>query len=627
MKRISLLFIVIFLSQMLSAQVYMDWLSEESRNLILEGKECRKNRGENCLSYFKKAFSQAKNDKKCIPCAELQLVHQYYSMGETNFAYDHLREVFKGSEQLETVKKDEIQLPAYNLKGILESGMGDTELSIKSYLKAANLAEKMGREEQAASIQFNIAQLYFAQSNYKEANRILKKSYQIFTKLGAEMHYPILSGNIAGTYFGMNEIDSALIWGKKSMNFAKKQNDFPRLNYAFYVLSNSYFANNQLDSAFYYAELGIQTAKENSDLVGLAQNHEALAQVQLKNKEYSKAIRNFEASLDLKEGNSESLINKIVLYKDLGKAYLEVGEFKKSAIYLDQFIELNDSIASEEKQKLVHELNTQYETEKKEKQIAEQELKIQKQRANLLYAILGGALAISLLGGFFLYNRNAQKLKLKQLQQEKENAILNSFIQGEERERNRISHELHDGVAAMIGAAKMGLETIPHLPQEKQTEQLSKIKNILENTHADVRHIAHNLLPTVLEKEGIIKATEHFAREINETQLLNVSVLNENSKADEISHQLQLMLFRVIQELVNNIIKHSQAQNAVISFSRKENELQIEVSDDGIGYEGRIDTGNQGLYSISQRLKSIGGNFRFTKKNDRGMQAVAEVKV
>src|SRR5690606_21383862 len=247
----------------------------------------------------------------------------------------------------------------------------------------------------------------------------------------------------AGTYFGMNEIDSALIWGKKSMNFAKKQNDFPRLNYAFYVLSNSYFANNQLDSAFYYAELGIQTAKENSDLVGLAQNHEALAQVQLKNKEYSKAIRNFEASLDLKEGNSESLINKIVLYKDLGKAYLEVGEFKKSAIYLDQFIELNDSIASEEKQKLVHELNTQYETEKKEKQIAEQELKIQKQRANLLYAILGGALAISLLGGFFLYNRNAQKLKLKQLQQEKENAILNSFIQGEERERNRISHELH----------------------------------------------------------------------------------------------------------------------------------------------------------------------------------------
>ena len=165
----------------------------------------------------------------------------------------------------------------------------------------------------------------------------------------------------------------------------------------------------------------------------------------------------------------------------------------------------------------IYELNTRYETEKKEKQIAEQDLKIQKQRANLLYAILGGALAISLLGGYFLYNRKTQKLHLQKLQKEKENAILNSFIQGEERERNRISYELHDGVAAMLGAAKMNLETIPHLPYEKQHAQLIKAQNIIENTHSDVRHIAHNLLPTVLENEGIIKATHHFVSEINQT--------------------------------------------------------------------------------------------------------------
>ena len=91
---------------------------------------------------------------------------------------------------------------------------------------------------------------------------------------------------------------------------------------------------------------------------------------------------------------------------------------------------------------------------------AEQELKIQKQQSNLLYAIFGGALLLSVFGGVFIYYRKSQKLKLKQFQQEKENAILNSFILGEERERGRISHELHDGVAAMIGAAKMSLESI-----------------------------------------------------------------------------------------------------------------------------------------------------------------------
>src|SRR5690606_2317999 len=163
----------------------------------------------------------------------------------------------------------------------------------------------------------------------------------------------------------------------------------------------------------------------------------------------------------------------------------------------------------------------------------EQELKIQKQKSSLLLTVLGGALLISVLGGVFVYHRKKQELKLKQIQQEKENAILNSFILGEERERGRISHELHDGVAAMIGAAKMSLESIPHLPKEKQMQQLSKVQGILEHSHADIRHIAHNLLPTVLEKEGLIEATEQFISEINDTKLVYISVTDKKSNANE----------------------------------------------------------------------------------------------
>lgn len=158
-------------------------------------------------------------------------------------------------------------------------------------------------------------------------------------------------------------------------------------------------------------------------------------------------------------------------------------------------------------------------------------------------------------------------------------------------------------------------------------EQFSKVKQILENTHADVRHIAHNLLPTVLEKEGLIKATSHFISEINETKLVNFSVTGKNSDIKDLSPQLQLMLFRVIQELVNNIIKHSQAQNAEIAFSNGKNGLQIEISDDGVGYEVTEKSGNQGLYSIAQRLKSIGGNFKITKRKTGGTQAKVVVTV
>lgn len=81
------------------------------------------------------------------------------------------------------------------------------------------------------------------------------------------------------------------------------------------------------------------------------------------------------------------------------------------------------------------------------------------------------------------------------------------------------------------------------------------------------------------------------------------------------------MLFRIIQELVNNIIKHSQAEKAEIIFSQSSDGLQIEITDDGIGYEITNESGNHGLYSITQRLKSIGGNFKITKMKSGGTHA------
>src|SRR5690606_37451734 len=125
-------------------------------------------------------------------------------------------------------------------------------------------------------------------------------------------------------------------------------------------------------------------------------------------------------------------IGLLSAYNNAGYIYYNEKDYKISAEYYKKSKELYSSTLSDENKKRINDINIKYETEKKEKRIAEQKLKIQKQQSNLLYAILAGALLVSILGGFFIYSRKAQKLKLKQLQQEKENAILNSFILGEE---------------------------------------------------------------------------------------------------------------------------------------------------------------------------------------------------
>lgn len=498
---------------------------------------------------------------------------------------------------------------------------GDLDISIDYSLKIVEILEDGGDPLDLGREYSNIGFLLGQANNTEKELEYLHKSFKLLEENKDKEFIATAASNLGLAYLNKKDTINAKKWLETSLELSGLSNDLVAKTQSNYILST---IEEDLNKSLQYSELSVKYADELKDKTSQSNAYYIHADNLYKLGKSDEAIYYAEQAVNLAQeiGNKPSLLQA---YKTAASINYDFGKKEKAADYFNTYVILNHSISSAEKAREINEINTKYETEKKEKQIAEQELKIQKQQSNLLLAILGGALLISILGGAIFYNKRKQQAKLKQLQQEKENAILNSFILGEERERKRISHELHDSVAAMIGAAKMSLESIPHLPQEKRMEQLAKVEQILERSHADIRHIAHNLLPTVLEKEGLIPATKHFVSEINETKLVNIFITDKDSKAEKLSPQLQLILFRVIQELVNNIIKHSQAQNAEIRFGNSSNGLQIEISDDGIGYEDVHDSGNQGLYSITKRLKSIGGNFKITKRKAGGTQAKVEL--
>lgn len=525
-------------------------------------------------------------------------------------------------ENLNPVEKQRRDVDSYNLLANAYYYKGDLNTAIKYYLKIAKLLEDGGNPLHLGYLYSNIAVLLGETNNDDKQIEYLQKSYKLLDKNKDERFIATIASNLGLGYYHKQDTVNAYRWSEKALELSELSNDLLAKTQAYLTLS---FIEKSLDKSLQYAEQAVQYADELQDKTHQARAYYRYANILNQLEQPEKALQYAEQSVSIAQEIGDGITLPKASYIAATITYNQ-GQKERAADYYRVYATWKDSVSSAENTREINEINTKYETEKKEKQIAEQELKIQKQQSDLLLAILGGALLISVLGGVFVYNRKVQQSRLKELQQEKEKAILNSFILGEERERKRISHELHDGVAAMIGAAKMSLESIPHLSRDKQMEQFSKVKQILENTHAGVRHIAHNLLPTVLEKEGLIPATKHFVSEINETRLVKISVTDNNSKAEQHSKQLQLMLFRIIQELVNNIVKHSQAQNAEIIFSEFQNNLQIEVTDDGVGYDDKIDSKSQGLYSISQRLKSIGGNFKISKIKSGGTQAKIELR-
>jgi len=596
-------------------------VGSEFKTLITELDACIKIKEQNCQNIASKIIEKGKKEE--VPFLDylyFKKAFYFWNRNELDSTMIYSRLAIQTPHPEEKQRSD---VDAHNLLAAVYYHKGELDNAINHYLKIANILEEGGNQLHLGYLYSNISILLGSTSNNEKQITYSIKAYNLLKENNDTRFVATVASNLGLAYYHQKDTTNTIKWSMKALNLSEISNDLVAKTQSNLTLAN---VEKDLKKSLQYAEKAVKYADELKDKTHQANAYYTYADILNKLGQSKMALKFAERAVLLAQemGDKPTLVKAS---KTAGLISFTLSQKEKAADFYNTYILLNDSISPIEKTRTINDINTKYETEKKEKQIAEQELKIQKQRANLYYIVLGGTLFIVVLGGIVIYIRKAQKLKLKQLQQEKENAILNSFILGEERERKRISQELHDGVAAMIGAAKMSLESIPHLSQNKQKEQLTKVQGILENTHADVRYIAHNLLPRVLEKEGLIKATYHFACEINETKLVNISVIDDNSSTKGLSSQLQLMLFRVIQELVNNIIKHSQAQNAEIKFSNSSRGLQIEISDDGVGYEKTEGIGNQGLYSISKRLKSIGGNFKIMKKNQGGTQAMVELNV
>lgn len=616
MKKLLLfpLFLILFLSQAQNRDDKVD-VGPEYKALFNEFDACVEKENKNCVEILNKIIEKGKHEKvQFLDYLYGRKAFYFWGNQELDSTMAYSKLALQNPNPIKSQRRD---VDSYNLLANSYYYKGDLKTAIKTYLKIAAILEDGGNPVHLGYLYSNIATLLGETNNDDKQLQYLQKAFKLLDENKDERFIATIASNLGLTYYHTKDTINAIKWSDKALDLSQLSNDLIAKTQSYLTLS---LIEKDSDKSLKYAEQSVLYADQLKNETHQAAAYYRYAAVLNQRGESEKGLNFAERAVDFAQKIGDNITLSQASYTAANIAY-ELGLKERASEYYRTYAIMKDSVSSVENVRAISEIQTKYETEKKEKQIAEQKLKIQRQQANMYYAFMGGTMLILFLLGFFIYNRKLQQLKLKQLQQEKEKAILNSFILGEERERKRISHELHDGIAAMLGAANMSLESIPHLSPEKGKEQLLKVRRILENSHRDIRHIAHNLLPTVLEEDGLIQATEQFVSEINDTQLVNISVIDKSSKVEDHSKQIQLMLFRVIQELVNNIIKHSQAQNAEIVFSNSPKGVQIEISDDGRGYEDNNDSGNHGLYSIAQRLKSIGGNFKISKGGHGGTRA------
>jgi len=205
---------------------------------------------------------------------------------------------------------------------------------------------------------------------------------------------------------------------------------------------------------------------------------------------------------------------------------------------------------------------------------------------------------------------------------------LKSFIEGEEKERQRLSRELHDGIGQYLISIKMKLESLLYLDEKEVKEQISRLRIDFDETLDEIRRISNNLMPSVLEAFGVVFAIRNLCVETSEHTGLKIS-LDFKGDFESLNTTIKTYIFRIAQEALNNIVKHAGATSVEIALERKKEEVLFMIRDNGRGFnlkEISAGTGH-GMNNMRERVNLLKGGIEIDSHENKGTQILIYIPV
>lgn len=329
---------------------------------------------------------------------------------------------------------------------------------------------------------------------------------------------------------------------------------------------------------------------------------------------YQKAIPYLKRALELGRENG-SRQNRLDAYLYLTNIYERLGDYRQAFDYQKAYVQLRDTGMNESMVKAISQLEVKYRTSEKDRELVSNKLQLALAQARLsrhqswFAGVVAGILVILTIVIVVFQKQRLQLQKARIAEQVQRVAQLKAVIDGEERERSRIGRQLHDDIMVELAVVKMGLNALPiQYPGIKGSESFGNLVQQLDHTSRKLRLSAHNLMPDALLTEGLIPAISYFCNNIIRMTGLRIH-FQHYGDIPRLSTDIEISIYRIIQELVQNTIKHARAANTLVQLNCRENMLSITVEDDGVGFVAAAENqeNKMGLKSIQTRLKALNG--------------------
>ena len=528
----------------------------------------------------------------------------------------------------------------YNSFGLLYKSIAKYDSAVYYYVKLLSLSRGAGNENVYSAGIINLGNIYLHLGEFEKAEKYFLESVDYSKKINRIDHLATAYKSLGTISSNRNDFNSALEYYKLSTELHEQLNNPSGLVSLYLAIGSTYEEQNRYNNAFEYYSKGVKLADEIEDMDGVIVGLLNQGLIYMKWNNYIQALSNFDTCVLLAKSTSD-LENLKSAYLNIYLLYKQRNDYKNAFIYQTKYHEINDSIFNIEKAELIADLTLNYEKEKDQARILilenenlVKDLSLRKRTNQRNIYLFGGSGIILIILFLFIFYRNKSRKdriiadqKIKQLEEEKKLLAARFLVEGQEEERKRIAKELHDGLGVLLSTAKMQFTTIKDKSPENKS-LIEKAAKLLEQATGDVRKISHNMMPGLLTKFGLYEAAEGMLDQLDETEGLSATceIIGDTKR---LSENTEIMLYRIIQEMVNNTLKHADATTISLKMDILPELLKINYSDDGKGFdvEEKLKSKSIGLTSVQSRVNFLSGNVNLMSEPGKGTNYSLQIPI
>lgn len=531
------------------------------------------------------------------------------------------------------------------------TNLGKVRIAIKSYLEAIGLYQKdkkIDRRNQLANCYLGLGILYQQTSHFQKSRDYTLQALDFFKQKENKTSLIRSYNHLGILHYELKDYNKSLVYYNQNLRLRKELGTTQNIQGVYNNMGLTYLQLAKLDSAQYFLQKSVKLSLEKNDFQTLAQAYNNQGLALTKEKKYIQAVELCNKALQYSEKVGDKLTRQDAL-ENLSNAYAKMEQYDNAFKYFDDYKGARDSLETNFRKAMDYKEN--YEKEKHQRELLEKDQKIKNAelarlkeysfRQTLANYFFGVGLLLSLIIVFAIIKNYQERRKVRQKQQridkllnDQERVAMSKMLEGQEQERERVAQDLHDRLGGMLSVVKLQFtalsESVDWVKSEHE-QRYDKAMNLLDETCNSVRKVSHDISAKALRKFGLVPAINDLKANIEATQTLAIELIDTGFEKQRLPAKYEVQVYRVVQELLGNILKHADAQEVEIQlyWKHEAENLHISVEDDGRGFDVRQaqERKSLGLSGLDSRVKSLLGTYSIDSSLGKGTAVMIDIPV